>query len=508
MPEVQPVVYLIVGVVLVNGIAGRIRMPAPILLVIAGVAASFIPGVPDYRGQSRTGAVRADPAVAVRSRRRRIGGRHPDDAPARSPNWRSAWCVVTAFAVAIVVTAIVPDMPFAAALALGAIVAPPDAVAAVAVARRAGLPRKVVTLLEGESLFNDATSLVLLRVAVVGISLGSMSWGDAVAEFAWATVGGILVGGVLGVLLSAAGVTPGRRWRPLRCRWSTPFLAYQVGELVDASGHARRRRCRAGAGIPCAVRPATGGAADPARHLECDPVRAGGIGVRADRTAAVEHRHRTRHRPPTRPDDLVRGAAHRHPHPADLDLPDRRRSADCSADPARSPRGGRWSRSPGPACVGWSRWPPRRPCRWTRPSGRSCSPARSPSSWAHWWSRGSPYRGDQRAAPAGGSRFRSAAGTGRRPGRGQPGDQRSRRTNHLGGAVVRGGGRPHAGVGDFPRLASADRTARPDRPGPLERRRPRPARPDRARNRDLVRIERDVFVRMRNSGRHLRGGAA
>ncbi len=49
MPEVQPVVFLIVGVVLVNGIAGRIRMPAPILLVIAGVAASFIPGVPDYQ---------------------------------------------------------------------------------------------------------------------------------------------------------------------------------------------------------------------------------------------------------------------------------------------------------------------------------------------------------------------------------------------------------------------------------------------------------------------------
>ena len=59
----------------------------------------------------------------------------------------------------------IPEIPFAAALALGAIVAPPDAVAAVAVARRAGLPRNVVTVLEGESLFNDATSLVLLRVA-------------------------------------------------------------------------------------------------------------------------------------------------------------------------------------------------------------------------------------------------------------------------------------------------------------------------------------------------------
>ena len=73
---------------------------------------------------------------------------------------------------------LIPEIPFAAALALGAIVAPPDAVAAVAVARRAGLPRNVVTVLEGESLFNDATSLVLLRVALVGIGVGTMSWGD------------------------------------------------------------------------------------------------------------------------------------------------------------------------------------------------------------------------------------------------------------------------------------------------------------------------------------------
>ena len=89
-------------------------------------------------------------------------------------------------------------MPFAAALALGAIVAPPDAVAAVAVARRAGLPQHVVTVLDGESLFNDATSLVLLRVALVGVAAGSMAWGPAIGEFAWATAGGLLVGAVVG----------------------------------------------------------------------------------------------------------------------------------------------------------------------------------------------------------------------------------------------------------------------------------------------------------------------
>ncbi len=135
--------------------------------------------------------------------------------------------IVTALAVAVVIHTIVPDMPFAAALALGAIVAPSDAVAAVAVARRAGLPRKVVTVLEGESLFNDTTSLVLLRVAIVGISLGTLSMGDAVAQFAWATAGGFIVGTVLGVLLSAAR------------RYTRSSLATTALSLVTASWRTR-----------------------------------------------------------------------------------------------------------------------------------------------------------------------------------------------------------------------------------------------------------------------------
>ena len=127
-------------------------------------------------------------------------------------------------------------MPFAAALALGAIVAPPDAVAAVAVARRAGLPRRVVTVLEGESLFNDATSLVLLRVALVGLAVGSMSWGEAVLEFAWATTGGILVGVLVGVALSWARRHTGSTLSTTALSLVAPFVADQLGETAQASG--------------------------------------------------------------------------------------------------------------------------------------------------------------------------------------------------------------------------------------------------------------------------------
>jgi CPA1 family monovalent cation:H+ antiporter len=235
MPELQPVVFLIVGVVIVNGIAGRIRVPAPILLVIVGVAASFIPGVPDYEVNPELVLTVLLPPLlfAAASEASVIAIRRMIFSISQLA---VGMVIVTAFAVAVVLQAAIPEIPFAAALALGAIVAPPDAVAAVAVARKAGLPRNVVTLLEGESLFNDATSLVLLRVAVAGIAAGSMAWGPAIGEFAWAAAGGVLIGILLGLVLSYIRRYVDSSLASTALSLVTPFLAYLLGERVDASG--------------------------------------------------------------------------------------------------------------------------------------------------------------------------------------------------------------------------------------------------------------------------------
>lgn len=235
MPDIGPVVLLILGVVAVNGLAGRIRMPAPILLVIVGVAVSFLPGMPVVQVDPELvltvlippllyAAATESSVVAIRTMVRSIF------------QLAVGLVLVTAFAVATVVHLLIPGIPFAAGLALGAIVAPPDAVAAVAVARRAGLPRRVVTVLEGESLFNDATSLVLLRVALAGIAVGSMSWGEAALEFAWATVGGLLIGGAVGWVLSWGRRLSGSALATTAVSLVAPFVAYQLGERVEASG--------------------------------------------------------------------------------------------------------------------------------------------------------------------------------------------------------------------------------------------------------------------------------
>jgi len=241
MDYLLPIIGLVIGVLVVNAAAARIGFPAPILLVVVGFAVSFIPGVPGFELEPELviavllppllfAAAFESSAVAIRKLLR--------------PIFQLAVVLVllSAFSVAFVLTAIIPAIPFAAALALGAIVAPPDAVAAVAVGRRVGLPRRLITILEGESLFNDATSLVTLKVAIAAIGASSIAWAPALGQFAWASLGGIGIGVLLGLALSFIRRTASIRRTPTSALTITalslisPFLAYELGELAHTSG--------------------------------------------------------------------------------------------------------------------------------------------------------------------------------------------------------------------------------------------------------------------------------
>ncbi len=144
--------------------------------------------------------------------------------------------VVSSVAVGAVATAVIPGIPLAIALALGAVLSPTDAVSVAAIARRVGLPHRLVTILEGESLVNDGTGLTLLRVALVSASAGAVTGGQALGILALAVLGGIGVGAIVGLLLV------------LLMRRSTdslvvnvmvlvaPFPAYFGAEAVQGSG--------------------------------------------------------------------------------------------------------------------------------------------------------------------------------------------------------------------------------------------------------------------------------
>ncbi|MEV0355116.1 Na+/H+ antiporter [Nocardia sp. NPDC050697] len=226
-------VVLVAAAVALAALARRAGLSEPLVLTVAGVAASYLPFVPQ---------VELDPEIVL------LGVLPPllYTAAIRTSllDFRKNAATIallsvvlvlfSTFAVAAVVWLLLP-VPFAVAVALGAVVAPPDAVAATAVARRIGMPRRIVTILEDESLFNDATALVALRTAIAA-SAGSVSVWQAGGDFVLAAGGGVLVG----VLVAAVLATLRRRITDpvldTTLSFLAPFAAYLPAEGVHASG--------------------------------------------------------------------------------------------------------------------------------------------------------------------------------------------------------------------------------------------------------------------------------
>ncbi|MGH3879747.1 MAG: Na+/H+ antiporter [Actinophytocola sp.] len=228
------IVALVVAVLVVTAVARRMDWSAPLSLIAVGVVASFLPGVPEYRLSPEVVLVGLLPPLLYSTA---IQTSLLDYRRMRGPiALLSVGLVVfTTLAVGLVAWAVVPGLPLAAGIALGAIVAPPDAVAASAVARRVGMPRKLVRLLEGESLFNDAAALVALRTAIAAIA-GSVTLWEVGFDFLLAAVGGGVTGVVVGI--SAA-------WLRLRLTdlvsdtalsFAVPFVAYLLAEIIHGSG--------------------------------------------------------------------------------------------------------------------------------------------------------------------------------------------------------------------------------------------------------------------------------
>jgi Na+/H+ antiporter len=173
------------------------RVPLAVSLVLGGIALAFVPGV---------SAIELDPELALALFLPPLlqASAYRTDWPAFRSNLRPILLLAvgavffTAAAVAVVARLLVPGLPWWAAVTLGAIVAPPDAVAASAVLKQLRLPRRIVTVLEGESLINDASSLVLYRFAVAATLAGTFSVGEGVLQFLGAALGGLLAGWVVG----------------------------------------------------------------------------------------------------------------------------------------------------------------------------------------------------------------------------------------------------------------------------------------------------------------------
>jgi Na+/H+ antiporter len=228
------IVALVVAVLAVTAIARRLDWSAPLCLIVVGVAASFVPGVPEYQLTSDVVLVGLLPPLLYSTA---IQTSLLDFRRLRGPIAVLSVGLVlfTTAGVGLVAWLVIPGLPLAAGFALGAVVAPPDAVAASAVARRVAMPRKLVRLLEGESLFNDAAALVALNTSLVAIASTISLW-QVGLNFVWAAVGGAVGGVAVGYAASFIRLKLQEPVADTALSFAVPFVAYLLGEEIHGSG--------------------------------------------------------------------------------------------------------------------------------------------------------------------------------------------------------------------------------------------------------------------------------
>jgi CPA1 family monovalent cation:H+ antiporter len=199
MRELEGLIGLVLAAVILAAAARRVGAPYPVFLALGGVLLAFVPGAPEF-------TVPSELALALFLAPVLLDAAYDASPRDLRDNWAPLIGLVvfavglTTIAVAVVARALMPDLPWAPAIALGAVVAPPDAAAATAVLRPLRPPHRILTILEGESLLNDASALLIYRLAVGAGAAGGFSVAAVAPTFLLAVAGSLIVGPVLGWL--------------------------------------------------------------------------------------------------------------------------------------------------------------------------------------------------------------------------------------------------------------------------------------------------------------------
>lgn len=227
---------LIIVIILLIMIANKIKIAYPVLLVVAGLLISFIPDIPRIHIDPELIFIIFLPPLLYEA--------------AWKISWKEMWrwrriigsfafvvVLLTATIVAFVANHFIPGFSLALGFLLGGIVSPPDAVSAGAILKFVKVPKRMSSILEGESLLNDASSLIILRFAMIAVATGQFIWQDAVLSFSWMLIGGIGSGLLIGWLFMK-----GQKILPTDANMDTvltivsPYLMYIAAEEVYSSG--------------------------------------------------------------------------------------------------------------------------------------------------------------------------------------------------------------------------------------------------------------------------------
>lgn len=235
MQSAQLVLALLIAVAALVTIARRLGIAYPIFLVIGGLLLGLVPGLPRVQIDPDLIFLLVLPPLLyaaafftpLRSLRANLG-------PIAS--LAVGLVVASAFAAAAVAHALIPGVPWAVALALGAIVAPPDEIAATAIAARLAVPRRIVTILEGESLLNDATALTIYSIAIAAVAEGSFAASAGAATFAGAMLGGTVIGLAVGWIIAQVRTRIEDTPVEITISLLTPYAAFLPAQGLGVSG--------------------------------------------------------------------------------------------------------------------------------------------------------------------------------------------------------------------------------------------------------------------------------
>ncbi|GEC04052.1 Na+/H+ antiporter [Streptomyces spinoverrucosus] len=235
MDQLALLFVLLLGAVVSVPVGDRLRLPAPVLMTLLGIVLALLDFVPNVGIPPDLILPLLLPPLLY--------------AAVRRTSWRQfaanvrpifllavALVFVTMVCVAAVAHAIVPGLPIAAAVALGALVAPPDPVAATAVAGQLGLPRRLVSILEGEGLFNDVTAIVLYHVAIAAAVSGTFSPWEAGGELVLSAVVAVAVGLALGWGANRLMDVLGDATLQISLTLLVPYASYVLAEELHGSG--------------------------------------------------------------------------------------------------------------------------------------------------------------------------------------------------------------------------------------------------------------------------------
>ncbi|MER6308414.1 Na+/H+ antiporter [Streptomyces sp. NPDC001657] len=235
MDQLALLFVLLLGAVVMVPVGDRLGLPSPVLMTLAGAVLALLPFVPNVEVPPEFILPVVLPPLLY--------------AAVQRTSWRQftanlrpifllavALVFATTAAVAAVAQAVVPGMPVAAAVVLGALVAPPDPVAATAVAGKLGLPRRMVSILEGEGLFNDVTAIVLYHVALAAVVSGSFSVPGALGSLVLSAVVAIVVGLAIGWVTNKLMGLLGDPTLQIGLTLLVPFVAYVLAEEFRGSG--------------------------------------------------------------------------------------------------------------------------------------------------------------------------------------------------------------------------------------------------------------------------------